>query len=119
VLELDADGHAHNRPPEDAPIGESILATMKDIFDVNSRFDIETEALLEEWNLLRRSHAAGKLSAKEKARLTTLTQELSSRSEELRQIVTPVVPISDSLVASLQSQAEPSHQRPARTKARN
>jgi hypothetical protein len=101
VLELDDEGHASNRPPEDAPIGESILATMKDIFGVSSRFDVDTEKLLEEWNELRRSQANGKLSSEKKARLAELTQDLSSRSEELRQIVLPVVPISDSLVASL------------------
>ena len=119
VLELDADGQARNRPAEDAPVGESILGTIKDIFGVSSRFDIETEKLLEEWNELRRSQVASTLSSEEKGRLATLTQDLSSRSEELRQIVTPVVPISDSLVHSLQSQAERSTQRPARRKARN
>jgi hypothetical protein len=119
LLELDADGHARNRPAEDAPVGESILATMKDIFGVSSRFDVETERLLEEWNELRRSQVAGTIPAKQKQRLASLTQDLSSRSEELRQIVNPVVPISDSLVHSLQSQVELSNQRPARKKARN
>jgi ABC-type glutathione transport system ATPase component len=119
VLELNEDGTAYNRPPEDAPIGESILATMKDIFGVSSRFDIETEKLLEEWNELRRSQTKGPLSPKEKTRLSALTLDLSSRSEELRQIVSPVVPISDSVVASLQSQAEPTHQRHIKKKARN
>lgn len=55
VLDLDADGVATNRPPVDAPIGESILATIHDIFGVSSRFDIETERLLEEWNELHKT----------------------------------------------------------------
>lgn len=111
VLELDAAGQAYNRPPEDAPIGESILATIKDIFDVSSRFDIETEKLLDDWNRLKRSQAAGRLSEEETAQLAELTQALSSRSEELRQTVSPVIPISNSLIASLQSEAEPTRQR--------
>lgn len=110
VLELDSDGIARNRPAEDAPVGESILATMKDIFGVNSRFDIETERLLEELNELHRAQAKGALSAKDKERMTELTRDLSSRSEELRQIVSPVVSISDSLVASLKSQAQAGEQ---------
>jgi len=118
VLELDDDGHAHNRPAEDAPIGESILATMKDIFGVDSRFDVDTEKLLEEWNQLRRSQVAGKLSANDKERITKLSQELGSRSEELRQIVSPVIHLSDSLLASLQPQSEPAGRRPAKTRAR-
>ena len=116
VLELDADGQAYNRPPEDAPVGESILATMKDIFGVSSRFDIETEKLLDEWNRLKRSQATGKLSREEIAKLAELTQELSGRSEELRQTVAPVIPISNSLIASLQSEAEPAQR--GRNKAR-
>lgn len=111
VLELDAEGQAYNRPPEDAPIGESILATMKDIFGVSSRFDIETEKLLDEWNRLKRSQAVGKLSGEETAKLSELTQELSRRSEELRQTVSSVIPISNSLITSLQSKTEPARQR--------
>jgi hypothetical protein len=117
VLELDEKGQAFNRPAEDAPIGESILATMKDIFGVDSRFDVETEKLLEEWNQLRRSQAAGKRLPLLAERLATLTQDLSSRSEELRQIVAPAVAISDSLIASLKSKVEPASERPSKTKA--
>lgn len=107
VLELnEQEGVARNRPPVDAPIGESILATIKDIFGVSSRFDIETERLLDEWNELHKGQAKGTLSAKENERITELTRDLSERSEELRQIVSPVVSINDSLVASLKSQAQ-------------
>jgi predicted ATP-binding protein involved in virulence len=118
VLELDDEGHATNRPPEDAPIGESILATMKDIFGVDSRFDVDTEKLLEEWNQLRRSQAVEKLSAKDKERIADLSKELGSRSQELRQIVSPVVHLSDSLLSSLQPQAKPAGRVPAKAKAR-
>jgi hypothetical protein len=117
VLELDEAGRASNRPAEDAPIGESILATMKDIFGVNSRFDVETEKLLDEWNQLRRSQAAGDRHPLLAERLAGLTQELSSRSEELRQVVAPAVALSDSLIASLQSKIEPTSERPSKTKA--
>jgi len=101
VLEVNDEGRATNRPPVDAPIGESMQATIKDIFGVSSRFDVDTERLLEEWNELRRSQTSGELSSKKKARLAGLTQDLSSRSEELKQLVLPVLPISDSLITSL------------------
>jgi predicted ATP-binding protein involved in virulence len=116
VLELDEEGRASNRPAEDAPIGASILATMQDIFGVDSRFDVETEKLLEEWNQLRRSQAAGDRHPLLADRLADLTQDLSSRSEELRQIVSPAVAISDSLIASLQSKVEPASERPSKAK---
>jgi hypothetical protein len=93
------------------------LATMKDIFGVNSRFDVETEKLLDEWNQLRRSQAAGDRHPLLAERLAGLTQELSSRSEELRQVVAPAVALSDSLIASLQSKIEPTSERPSKTKA--
>lgn len=110
VLDFKADGAAYNRPPEEAPIGESIQATMKDIFGVNSRFDIETERLLEEWNELHKSQITGNISAKGKQRMAELTRNLASRSEELRQIVSPVVSINDSLVSTLKSQAQGTEQ---------
>ena len=46
VLETDDRGHAHAHPPIDSPFGESVTATLKDIFGVDSRFDITTEAEL-------------------------------------------------------------------------
>jgi predicted ATP-binding protein involved in virulence len=118
VLELDREGRASNRPPEDAPIGESILATMKDIFEVDSRYDVDTEKLMEEWNQLSRSQAAGKISPEEKDRLEVVRQDLGSRSEELRRIVSPVATLSDSVVRSLRAQAESTYQKPTKTKAR-
>jgi len=116
VLELDKEGIAHNRPPEDAPIGESILSTMVDIFGVDSRFDVDTEKLLEEFNQLRRSQAAHKISPEQLQRLEVLTQDLSSRSEELRQLVSPPVSITDSWIGSLKSSTGPEPKQPARPK---
>jgi AAA domain, putative AbiEii toxin, Type IV TA system/AAA domain len=117
VLEVDNNGVARNRPAVDAPVGESILATLKDIFGVSSRFDLETEELLDEWNELDRGQAVGSLSPKKKQRMAELTRDLSSRSEELRQIVSPVVSIDDALLASLKSQAEKSES-PRKRKAK-
>jgi predicted ATPase len=106
VLEVDDNGVARNRPAIDAPVGESILATIKDIFGVSSRFDIETEKLLDEWNELDRGQAVGSLSSKEEQRMAELTENLSSKSKTLKQIVSPKVEIDDSLLASLKSQAQ-------------
>lgn len=60
----------------------------------------------------------GTLSAKEKERLAELTRDLSSRSEELRQIVPPAVSISDSQIASLKAQAETGQQKQPRKSKR-
>jgi hypothetical protein len=106
VLEVDDNGVARNRPAIDAPVGESILATIKDIFGVSSRFDIETEKLLDEWNELDRGQAVGSLSSKEEQRMAELTENLSSKSKTLKQIVSPKIAIDDSLLASLKSQAQ-------------
>jgi hypothetical protein len=87
VLEVDAKGRAHNRPPVDSPIGESVTTTLKEIFGVDSRFDIQTEADLNEWNSLKKLEAAGKLKQEQRHRLFLLTRELAERSEELRSLV--------------------------------
>jgi predicted ATP-binding protein involved in virulence len=87
VLELDADGQARSRPPADAPIGESVTTTLKEIFGVDSRFDILTERQLNEWNELKKQELRGPLSPTETTRLKDLTILLSERSEELRSLV--------------------------------
>jgi predicted ATP-binding protein involved in virulence len=87
VFELDESGVAKARPPEDAPIGESIIATIKDIFGVNSRFDVYTQRELERWNELRRAQASGGLTPETGRELETLTQTLAAKSEELRSLV--------------------------------
>jgi hypothetical protein len=88
VLELDErTGRARALPPVDAPFGGSIMATLKDIFGVSSRFDVDTEKKLEEWNELSRQEAVGPLSRADARTLEKLTAELAERSEELRSIV--------------------------------
>jgi hypothetical protein len=104
VFELDEDGRAHNRPPVDSPIGESVLTTLKEIFGVNSRFDIRTEAELDEWNRLKRRDAAHHLSPDGERRLSELTEMLSQRSEELRSLVGSPREIPASVLHSLLQQ---------------
>jgi len=87
VLTLDQQGIAHVRPPQEAPFGESVAATLKDIFGVESRFDVQTETDLKEWDNLKREEAVGKLTQARRRQLGTLSQQLSERSEELRLIV--------------------------------
>ena len=87
VLTLDESGAAHAQPPQDAPFGESVTATLRDIFGVESRFDVQTERDLAEWDDLKREEVIGKLAAAKRKRLETLSGELSERSEELRLIV--------------------------------
>jgi energy-coupling factor transporter ATP-binding protein EcfA2 len=101
VLELDQDGRAHARPPVDSPIGESVTTTLKEIFGVDSRFDVLTEKQLDEWNVLKRREAGGPLLPKDKARLQELTVTLSERSEELRSIVASPLTIPASVLRSL------------------
>lgn len=59
------------------------LATLKDIFGVESRFDVQTERELREWDALKRDEAAGKLIPGKREQLENLTRDLSERSEEL------------------------------------
>lgn len=101
VLEIDDKGKAHARPPEDAPVGQSVTATLKDIFGVPSEFDVETEQQLDEWNDLVKLEAAGKLSKKQKTELRKLAKTLSSKGEELRFMVESPPKLSQSLAKSL------------------
>ncbi len=101
VLELDEHGKAHNRPPIDSPIGQSVQATLADIFGVNSRFDVQTEADLNEWNDLKKQEAVGHLTKKQSERLIALTLELSERSEELKSIVAAPLTIPQTVVKAL------------------
>lgn len=87
VLEVDGNGRARANPPVDAPFGQSINATLKDIFGVESRFDLQTEKDLDQWNELKKKDAVRRLSGGDRRRLESLTRELEERSEELRSIV--------------------------------
>lgn len=102
VLEVDEHGRSHAHSPRDAPFGQSVTATLKDIFDVDSRFDIQTERELREWNDLKRQEAVARLSHTGKKRLRELTDTLSERSEELRLIVGVPPKLSSSLLSVLE-----------------
>ena len=108
VLEVDDKGRARARPPEDAPVGQSVTATLKDIFGVPSEFDIETERQLDEWNDLVKIEAAGKLSTKQKAQLRKLAKTLSAKGEELRFMVESPPKLSQALAKTLTASLEDS-----------
>jgi predicted ATP-binding protein involved in virulence len=101
VLEVGSDGVATNRRPEPSPVGASIMTTLKDIFGVDSRFDVQTERELNEWNELSRLVASGKICPAERDRLSELTAILSERSEELRSMVGSAVRSSDAMLDAL------------------
>jgi hypothetical protein len=103
VLTLNETGVATACPPQPAPFGESVTATLKDIFGVESRFDVQTEADLREWDDLKREGAVGKLVAARRKRLEFLTDDLSERSEELKLIVNSPGVLQTSLLNKLVS----------------
>jgi hypothetical protein len=111
VLKLNKDGSAYAEPPVKAPIGESITSTLKDIFGVDSRFDVETEKLLNDWNELNKAKAEHKLKTTDESRFKELTRVLSSRSEELRSLVNPIAKLPKATVDHL---TESHSARPAR-----
>jgi hypothetical protein len=115
VLKLDAQGRAYAEPPVDSPIGESVTTTLKEIFGVDSRFDVKTERELNEWNDLKKQETTGSLSKTGQQRLRDLTSILSSRSEELRSIVASPLTIPDTVLHSLlETNGSKSGTRPAR-----
>jgi hypothetical protein len=101
VLELDGAGVAHACPPQAASFGESVTATLKDIFGVESRFDVQTDEDLKKWDELKREEAVGKLTQARRKRLEGLTGDLSERSEELRMIVGSPGKLSANILNSL------------------
>jgi hypothetical protein len=101
VLDLDSQGRARVVHSENAPFGESVTATLKDIFGVSSRFDIQTAGDLAEWNRLKKKEVSGSLSCEDQGRLEKLTKELAERSEELRSIVGSPPTLPDALVQAL------------------
>jgi predicted ATP-binding protein involved in virulence len=114
VLELDKQGRAHARRPVDAPVGESVTTTLKEIFGVDSRFDVMTENQLNEWNDLKRAETAGSLSSRDRTRLRQLTIALSERSEELRSIVASPSTLPKAVLNSLlQSDKKPKQRKRA------
>ena len=109
VLELDANGVAHARHPQTAPFGESVTATLRDIFGVESRFDVQTEGDLKEWDNLKREEAVGKLAPAKRKRLEALSDDLAERSEELKLIVKSPSALQASLLNTLVSRAPQTH----------
>ncbi len=109
VLDVDGAGHARVRFSEDAPIGESVTTTLKEIFGVDSRFDVLTERQLDEWNTLKKREVAGSLTATDKSRFEELTVTLASRSEELRSIVAAPLTIPETVLRSLTARETKPH----------
>jgi hypothetical protein len=103
VLQLDGEGLANACPPQHAPFGESVTATLKDIFGVASRFDVQTESDLKRWDNLKKDEAVGKLTAAKREQLETLSENLSERSEELKLIVKSPGALPTSLLNKLAS----------------
>ena len=104
MLDLNEEtGEATARPPIDAPIGQSIAATINGIFGVDSVYDIDTEEKLEQWRTFRNRIRKNPLSLEEAARMDALAATLASRSEELRLIVGSPVALSDDLLEVLTS----------------
>ena len=87
LFQLDENGRASLKQSCDAPVGESVMTTLDGIFGIESRFDVETERDLNEWNELKKMEAVSRLDSKGAARLLKLSKELSRRSEELNSIV--------------------------------
>lgn len=106
VLNVNRDGTAYVERRVPAPIGESITSTLKDIFGVESRFDVETETQLAEWNELKKAERHRKLGTAEEARFHRLSEVLASRSEELRSLVTPVPELPKATVDDLTQMSE-------------
>ena len=90
-------------------MGESVTTTLKEIFGVDSRFDIATERDLNEWNDLKRQEATKTLSEDGTRRLNELTQTLADRSEELSSIVAAPQAVPKNVLDSLlgNSKAKP------------
>lgn len=101
VLKLDQQARAYAEPPVDSPVGESVTTTLKEIFGVDSRFDVKTEGELNEWNRLKKQEINGSLSKTEKQRIEDLTNILSERSEELRSIVASPLTLPKTVLESL------------------
>jgi len=96
MLSLDeTTGEAKYNGATDAPIGISVNAILRDIFGVESRFDVKTEDQLNELNELRQLAQTGNLKKQQESRMADLAKELSARSEELKFLVGPILAPSD------------------------
>ncbi len=66
-------------------LGESYSAVLRSIFGIDSEFDVDTEGKLQQFHEARRRLLTGDESAR--GELDQVADELSRRSEELRQII--------------------------------
>lgn len=106
VLELDEQGRATASPPIPAPVGQRIGATIKDIFDVSSDYDVDTERELDEWNELERKRVREGLSEVETKRFEQLSTELAERSESLRAMMAKPPELTEDFAAAIASAIE-------------
>lgn len=93
VLERNQDGTARLKESIIAPFGNSLEAVLIDIFGVDSRFDVQTEHELREWDDLNKKRIRGQLKGENAVRFSDLTRNLAARSEELRAIVAVPLPV--------------------------
>jgi predicted ATP-binding protein involved in virulence len=107
-------GEASYQGAHDAPVGKSVNSVLKDIFGVESRFDVQAEDELNELNELRRLSQMGKLSKAQQLRSSTLAENLSQRSEELRFLIGPSLSINDK--EKLETRFLPTATKPAKVK---
>lgn len=71
--------------PRGSQIGSSVATVLRDVFDVTSEFDIDTERLLAQFYSEKRAVLAGEAS--DRVRLDDLGKTIASRSEELSTII--------------------------------
>jgi AAA domain, putative AbiEii toxin, Type IV TA system len=117
MLGLDeATGEASYRGSVPAPVGQSVHAILRDIFGVDSRFDVRTEQELEELNELQRQQADGALNSGQQHRLEALRESLSARSVELRFIVG--TPVDDAVRANIEDRFLPKAKTPGKAPRR-
>lgn len=86
VLDLNDDGTAFLKESMYAPIGDSVMATIKDVFGV-SWYSVAVEKKLTRWSRLKKAYDLGLLPLTEESELQKLSDELSRTSAELALLV--------------------------------
>lgn len=84
-LKIDAKGRASARPPKRAPLELSYTSTMRELFGIESDFDLETERDFKEFQAVGIRWLQGDASALEE--LDRRASELKKRGEEIAQLV--------------------------------
>ena len=107
TLQVDQAGKATLKESRGGMDGVSISATIDGVFGIRSQFGPDVEVMLRDWNELKKLDHVGKLTAKDKTKLRTLTKRIAARGEELASLVAdpPVLPASliEELVAAAAS----------------